>query len=66
LRGVPDAPRVRGRPIRTPDAARATVPINKSEFYMRHYAMWPAGYKWSPIANKHMAFLNNGGSDRRP
>jgi hypothetical protein len=42
------------------------APINKSEFYMRHYAYWPAGYVWSPIADKHIAFLNNGGRDRRP
>ncbi|TLY42810.1 MAG: hypothetical protein E6K59_08050, partial [Nitrospirae bacterium] len=39
-------------------AGYGSVPVGKSDFYMRHYVMWPSGYQWSPIADKHIAFLN--------
>jgi len=35
--------------------------LNLSEFYARHYVYWAPGFVWSPIADKHMAFLDSAG-----
>jgi hypothetical protein len=37
-----------------------------NDLYVRHYALWQAGFTWSPIINKHIAYMNNGGAARSP